>query len=296
MSTFWVRSGWQLMLILIVALGLSFAGCGGSEEAVQDDAQSLGEEPTKPATGDDQALTSFVGAAEPKKEEAPAAAPAPASGGRLAQYEKQIEDLRTENTGLKQKIVKLEQDNRTLNKMMSETESRIQGERKRADSLEQVLTTQGPLRVAPVAAAPVQETVPAARAQENVPAASEVAAHITSYEEALQAFNTKKYDAAISAFEGMLAGGVTKDLEDNCHYWIGEAKYAKKKYQDAIGSFDLVMAYAKSEKKGDAQYMIAQSYERLGNKAKAKEAYEKVVKEYPMSKMVKRAKERWARL
>ncbi len=286
MSTFWVRSGWQLMVILIVALGLSFAGCGGSEEMVEDDTQAV-DEPAPAANADDQALTSFVGAAEPKKEAPAEAAPAPAATGQLAQYEKQIEDLRTENTGLKQKIVKLEQDNRSLNTMMSESEARIQAERNRGDSLEQVLTTQGPIQVAPVAAAPVQEM--------GAPVVED-AANITSYEEALQAFNAKKYDAAISALEGMLAGGVTKDLEDNCHYWIGESQFAKKRYQEAIGAFQLVMAFAKSEKKGDAQFMMAQSYERLGNKAKAKEGYEKVVKEYPMSKVVKKAKERWARL
>lgn len=281
MSTVWVRSGWHLMLILTVVLGLSFAGCGGSEEAVQDDAQALGEEPA--ANADDQALTSFVGAAPAKAEPAQEAAPAPATGGQLAQYEKQIEDLRTENTGLKQKIVKLEQDNRTLNTMMSESETRIQVERSRADSLEQALAAQPPMQAAPMAAAPVEE-----------PSAEPM--NISSYEEALQAFNAKKYDSAISGLEGMLAAGVTKDLEDNCHYWIGESKYAKKQYQDAIGAFELVMAYPKSEKKGDAQFMIAQSYERLGNKAKAKESYEKVVKDYPMSKVVKKAKERWARL
>lgn len=281
MSTVWVRSGWQLMLIMIVALGLSFAGCGGSEEMVEEDAQTLGEEPAPAANADDQALTSFVGAAETKKEPTPE--PTPAPSGQLAQYEKQIEDLRTENTGLKQKIVKLEQDNRTLNTMMSESEARIQAERHRADSLEQAFASQPPLQVAPVGAAPVEEPAPEPMS-------------ISSYEEALQAFNAKKYDGAIGAFEAMLASGVTKDLEDNCHYWIGESKFAKKQYQDAIGAFELVMAYAKSEKKGDAQFMIAQSYERLGNKAKAKESYEKVVKDYPMSKVVKKAKERWARL
>lgn len=282
MSTVWVRSGWQLMLILIVALGLSFAGCGGSEEMVEDDAQSLGEEPAQEPTGDDQALTSFVGAAPAKEEAAPE--PTPAANGQLAQYEKQIEDLRTENTGLKQKIVKLEQDNRTLNTMMSESEARIQTERHRADSLEQALVAQPPLQAAPTGEAPAVEEAMAEPMS------------ISSYEEALQAFNAKKYDAAISALEAMLATGVTKDLEDNCHYWIGESRFAKRQYQDAIGAFELVMAYAKSEKKGDAQFMIAQSYERLGNKAKAKESYEKVVKDYPMSKVVKKAKERWARL
>jgi TolA-binding protein len=42
--------------------------------------------------------------------------------------------------------------------------------------------------------------------------------------------------------------------------------------------------------------MIAQCYEITGDKAKAKEAYEKVVKDYPTNNNVKKAKERWGRL
>lgn len=284
MSTAWNRSGWQLIAIALIVCGLSFAGCGGTEEATQDDGQTLGEEQPQeqPANADDQALTSFIG--EKPATDAPAGQPAQAAPSQLGQYEKQIEDLRTENTSLKQKIVKLEQDNRTLNTMMAESESKIQAERWRADSLQLALTTM-----------PVTIAAPVTAAEEGEPVA-ETPMNITSYEEALQAFNANRYDEAISALEGMLSQGVSKELEDNCNYWIGESRYAKKQYQHAISAFEAVMTFASSEKKGDAQFMMAQSYERLGNKAKAKEGYEKVVKDYPMSKVVKKAKERWARL
>lgn len=287
MGTAWNRSGWQLIVISTVVLGLSFAGCGGTEEMTEgEEEQALGEEQTQeqPANAEDQALTSFIGAKEPAAADAEKSAQTAAPAGQLALYEKQIEDLRTENTSLKQKIVKLEQDNRTLNTMMAESEGKIQAERWRADSLQQVLASAPTAAAAPVA--PVEEPA-------YVP---ETPMSITSYEEALQAFNAKRYDDAIAALEGMLSQGVSKDFEDNCSYWIGESRFAKKQYKDAIASFEQVMTYAVSEKKGDAQYMIAQSYERLGNKAKAKECYEKVVKDYPLSKVVKKAKERWARL
>ncbi len=282
MSTAWNRSGWQLIALALIVCGLSFAGCGGTEEATQDEAQTLGEEQPQEqaANADDQALTSFIG--EKPATDAPVEQPAQAAPSQLGQYEKQIEDLRTENTNLKQKIVKLEQDNRTLNTMMAESESKIQAERWRADSLQQAMTTMPVAVAAPI----TEEAAPVVESPMN----------ISSYEEALQAFNAKRYDEAISALEGMLSQGVSKDLEDNCNYWIGESRYAKKQYQDAISAFEAVMSFASSEKKGDAQFMMAQSFERLGNKAKAKEGYEKVVKDYPMSKVVKKAKERWARL
>lgn len=284
MSTAWNRSGWQLIAIALVVCGLSFAGCGGTEEVTQEEGQTLGEEQPQeqPANADDQALTSFIG--EKPATDAPAEQPAQAVPSQLGQYEKQIEDLRTENTSLKQKIVKLEQDNRTLNTMMAESETKIQAERWRADSLQQAMTTMPVTIAAPVTA--IEEEGPAPEPSMN----------ISSYEDALRAFNAKRYDEAISALEGMLSQGVSKDLEDNCNYWIGESRYAKKQYQDAVSAFEAVMTFATSEKKGDALFMMAQSYERLGNKTKAKEGYEKVVKDYPMSKVVKKAKERWARL
>ena len=287
MSTAWYRSGWQLIVILMVVCGLSFAGCGGAEEmtAEEEQGQALGEEQAQeqPANADDQALTSFIGE-KPAAETAQAQPAQAAPTSQLGQYEKQIEDLRTENTSLKQKIVKLEQDNRSLNTMMAESESKIQAERWRGDSLQQVMTSQPVSMAAPVT--PVEEGAP----MTTTPAT------IGSYEEALQAFNTKRYDDAIGALEGMISQGVSKDLEDNCNYWIGESRFGKKQYRDAISAFEAVMAYPTSEKKGDAQFMMAQAYERLGEKSKAKEGYEKVVKDYPLSKVVKKAKERWARL
>lgn len=289
------RIGWNWLVILVVAFGVTLVGCGGAEEATEGEATEgeplVQEQPQEqPKNADDQALTSFIGNQAPAKteqaEQKPAESP---STGQLARYEKQIEDLRSDNTSLKQKILKLEQDNRSLNAMMSESESRISSAHSKADSLERVLLTQPAAAGQP--AAQVQE--PAAM-QEAAPVMEEVA--ITSYEDALRAFNAKKYDDAIAGLNGMLEKGVSKDMEDNCKYWIGEANFAKKRYKDAIKDFEDVLTYKKSEKQGDAQYMIAQSYERLGDKAKAKEGYEKVVKEYPLSKVVKKAKERWARL
>ena len=282
----------NMLLVLTLACGVSLYGCGEAEETTQEEAtgepQPLGQEATeaKPQekSADDAALTSFVGEKEPSKTE-PAQTTSAAPSGQLAQYEKQIEDLRTENTSLKQKIVKLEQDNRTLNTMMSESESKIQAARQRGDSLEQMMAGQ-----------PAMVTSPVSQGQEPAAPAGDGAMSISSYEDALRAFNARRYDEAMTALQAMISQGVQKDLEDNCTYWIGESNFAKKRYRTAIKNFSDVLQYASSEKKGDAQFMMAQSYERLGEKAKAKEEYEKVVKEYPLSKVVKKAKERWARL
>ena len=287
----------RVFLLRGILFGSMFAGalmlgaCGSSQETTASEEE--GFEDTTAATqpkaeakkesNDQQALTSFIGAApkkeEKKKEEPPVANTQPAPPPTQTNP---VEDLRTENTSLKQQIVKLEQDGRSLNARISDAEAKYMAEKERADKAEEA---------AKVAA---QSAAISARGTEVAAPPSGDA--MAAYQDALQAFHSKAYDAAISKLQAMIDAGVPKDLEDNCHYWIGEADFGKKNYNEAMKHFEEVFQYQKSEKLADAQYMIAQCYERLGNKGKAKEGYERVVKDFPTSRLVPRAKERWARL
>lgn len=172
--------------------------------------------------------------------------------------QKKIDSLEADNINLKQKIVKLEQDAMTLNARIADVEAKLRAELEKA--------------------AAVPKPPPA------------------TYEGALKAFKDKQYDEAIKMFETLLTSGIGEDQADNCHYWIGESFFGMKSYQDALKHFEMVFQYKTSEKKGDAQYMVGRCYEASGDKAKAKEAYEKVTKDYPTSENVKKAKERWGKL
>ena len=97
-------------------------------------------------------------------------------------------------------------------------------------------------------------------------------------------------------FQALLDGGAPENIADNCHYWIGESYFGKKDFKEGLKHFEMVLQYKISEKKGDAHFMLGRSYDMLGDKAKAKKSYEKVVKDYPMNGNVKRAKERLGRL
>jgi tol-pal system protein YbgF len=282
------KAGHSLLKYFSIALlvaGLAFFnGCGVSEEAMtEEDEFGMSEEMEEEVaeeeeSADQQALTSFIGA-KPKEETPPP--PVETAPPPTATLEAQMEELRTENTSLKQQLVKLEQDNRMLGAQLSETEAKLMAEKERADKAETAPT--GITRGADMTAyipAPV----------EPVPVSA------TAYDDALQSFRSKRYDEAVVKFQSLLDGGVAANLADNCHYWLGESNYGKRNYAEAIGHFERVFEYKKSEKYADAQFMIAQSYERLKEKAKAKEAYEKVVKEFPTSRLVGKAKVRWARL
>jgi len=184
--------------------------------------------------------------------------------------------LRMENTSLKQQIVKLEQDVRSLSARLSDAEAKYMAEKDRADRAEEAA------RVA------AQSAAISARGSSDEA--------MTAYEAALQTFNSKAYDDAVSRFQALLDSGVGGELADNCHYWIGESNYGKKNYQEAIKHFEMVFEFDKSEKLADAHFMLAQCLERTGNKQRAKTEYETVVNDFPMSGNVGRARERSARL
>jgi len=178
--------------------------------------------------------------------------------------QKMIDSLETLNVTLNQKLVKFEQDNNTLNARLSDVEAKLKAELDRA---------------AEAAKPPPPPPAPTA-----------------TYEGAQKAFAEKKYDDAIQMFQALLDGGAPEDLADNCHYWIGESYFGKKDFKEAVKHLEMVLQYKASEKKGDAYFMLGRCYEMLGDKAKAKESFEKVVKDYPTSNNVKKAKEHWGRL
>ena len=174
-----------------------------------------------------------------------------------------IDSLETENVNLKQKLVKLEQDNNTLNVRLTDVEAKLRAEIEKASA------------PPPPPPQPVLTV---------------------TYEAGQQAFAEKNYDDAIKIFQTLLDGGIGEDQADNCHYWMGESYFGKKEYAEAVKHFDVALQYKTSEKKGDAYFMLGRSYELQGDKAKAKEMFERVVKDYPTNNNVQKAKEHWGRL
>jgi len=196
---------------------------------------------------------------------------------QIADQQKQMEEVQTENTSLRQRIVKLEQDKTNLEARLSEADTKASMERERAEKAEADLAE----ALKPKAPAPVEMPNRSA----DMP---------MGYAEAWQAFSARNYDDAIAQFEALLGGGVATNWADNCHYWIGECNYGKRSFQEAVTHFEMVMGYSGSEKMGDAHFMMAQSYDRLGDKAKAKAHYESVAKDFPTNAKVELAKQRAA--
>lgn len=181
--------------------------------------------------------------------------------------QKQLSELRRENESLKQQVDKLQQDNRIATARAAECETQL------AELRDKVVNQPPP------APAPVVKVTDANAA----------------YQQAMNLFKQKKYQEAAAGFQSIIdAGG--SGMEDRCDYWLGESNYGMKNYQDAIGYFEKIFTFTKSTKKDDAQMMIANSYRAMGDKVKAKEAYQKLLDTYPASPYVKSAKARMAKI
>lgn len=257
-------------VLTVIAIMSLVVGCGPSAETTSE--AGMEED------ADQQALTSFIGA-KPTGD-TPTPEPVVEEEIPVANIGEEMEQLRTENTSLKQKLLKLEQDNRSLTAQLNDADAKLMAEKSRADS-------------AAAAARLAMETEPLVRSREARPL---MEGEMAAYEDALQTFNARQYDLAIDKLQGILDAGVSDKLADNCHYWIGESNFAKRQFSQAIQSFEKVFEYRDSEKKGDARYMTARSFERLGNKERAKAEYERVVSDFPTSRLVEKARERAARL
>ncbi len=116
------------------------------------------------------------------------------------------------------------------------------------------------------------------------------------YDQALSLYNSRRYNEAIAAFDQLLNSGENNSLIDNCQYWKGEAYYGLSNYEQAILEFQKVFAYPNSNKLDDAQLKLGLCYMKLNNYDRAKLEFEKLLREYPDSEYVGRARSYLSRL
>lgn len=180
-----------------------------------------------------------------------------------ARLEYRVDSLTNENRRLHQQLEAIQAENNNLNSRLTELQ---------AKPAEPAMTKPA------YPASPVTTTK-----KSSLP---------VGYESALVKFRNRDFQGSIEDFKGLLAGGVSSDLADNCEYWIGESYLAMKKYTDAIESFKTVTTMEGADKADDAQLMIGNTYVAMGDKALAKQAFQKLITLYPTSPLAKRAQAR----
>jgi tol-pal system protein YbgF len=109
------------------------------------------------------------------------------------------------------------------------------------------------------------------------------------YEQALSNFYAKRYPQAIQMFSDLINQFPTHSLISSCHYWSGEAQFNLGNYQEAITELSQVLQSTRSLKKDDALLVLGKSYSQLNRKEEAREALNRLIREFPNSEFVPKA-------
>lgn len=138
-----------------------------------------------------------------------------------------------------------------------------------------------PAPVASSAQTPITQTEPAGP-DEN-----------SAYDQAYNLFRNGDYSGAISQFEVFVAKYPESSLAPAAAYWICNAHYALRNFQQSIDAQNkLIRTYPNSAKIPDALLNIASSQQEMGDKATAKKTLQDLVARYPFSDAADKAKRR----
>jgi tol-pal system protein YbgF len=113
------------------------------------------------------------------------------------------------------------------------------------------------------------------------------------YESAYLNYVKGDYNEAISGFKSYLKVAPDSPLSDNALYWIAESHTALGKRQDAVDTFNELLAkYPQSSKRPTVLYKIGIIYEEARDLKTARTYFEKVITEFPNSPEATLAKNR----
>jgi tol-pal system protein YbgF len=117
------------------------------------------------------------------------------------------------------------------------------------------------------------------------------------YGRAFDALKAANYPAAISGLRDFLSSYPDHELADNAQYWLGEAYYVTRDYDNAIGAFTTVgQRWPDSSKAPDAMLKLGYAQFELKRLPAAKQTLSQVGTRYPGTEAARLAQERLRRL
>ncbi|MDR4516794.1 MAG: tol-pal system protein YbgF [Nitrosomonas sp.] len=113
------------------------------------------------------------------------------------------------------------------------------------------------------------------------------------YDTAYRLFTSGDYSGAKAQFEAFLKHYPQSILAPSAAYWVGNALYALRDFQEAIDAQSaLINRYPDSPKVPDAMLNIASSQNEMANSKAAKKTLEDLITRYPFSDAAGKAKQR----
>jgi tol-pal system protein YbgF len=117
------------------------------------------------------------------------------------------------------------------------------------------------------------------------------------YNQAFEALKAGSYSVAITSFKDFLASYPTSPLAENSQYWLGEAFYVTRSYDDAGNAFRAVLQkWPSSRKAPDAMVKLGFTQYELKRYADSRKTLEEVTQKYPDSDAARLATERLKRI
>jgi tol-pal system protein YbgF len=118
-----------------------------------------------------------------------------------------------------------------------------------------------------------------------------------AYVQAFEALKSSNYAASIAGFKQYLATYPTSDLADNAQYWLGEAYYVTRDYDNAAVAFRAVgERWPNSRKAPDALVKLGFTQFELKNFKEARTTLALVTQRYPDTEAARLAADRMKRL
>jgi tol-pal system protein YbgF len=116
---------------------------------------------------------------------------------------------------------------------------------------------------------------PSVRGSKNGDAESE-------YRAAVSLVRSGAYPAAIAAFREFLLRHATHDYADNAQYWLGEAFYAQRQYEQALLELRRVLElYPQGNKVPDALLKVGYCHLAMGDQGKSNAVLHELIRLYP---------------
>ena len=117
------------------------------------------------------------------------------------------------------------------------------------------------------------------------------------YDRGYSLFHQEQYREAETLFERYIAEHPTTELADNALFWIGECRYARREFEDALEAFtETVVRFPGGNKVPDALLKAGKCLEALGRPDEAGVTYRELTSRYPGSLAALAAEERLAAL
>lgn len=118
-----------------------------------------------------------------------------------------------------------------------------------------------------------------------------------AYQAAFNLLKAGRYEQATKSFRGFLDQYPTGRYSDNAQYWLGETYYVTRKFDEALGEFQkLVAQHPQSQKLTHAILKIGFIQDEKGQKDLARKTLTGLVEQYPDSTAAGLAKKRLERL